>query len=224
MHTDPFSEGSRVTILKAIAAAPLLLALPASAQPYNPSIALQARPPAPIMLPNPLQTMQQIQSIEASRARTERDRAEARLFEEQKAAMEAQRRNEDFYSSMEARISALKEDKKKDESYIQKNQTGISNPLSDTRLDKWLISAQPRMHLYKDFDKVVFAPDVPISESMIDLMSDSQYAADIAYYLATHKIESLAISKMNSFSAAKALAVIEQRFMPQKSTIPVRKK
>ena len=75
----------------------------------------------------------------------------------------------------------------------------------------WLANAEKRRHLFRDFDKVVFAPDVKISEEMVMFMSSSPYAADIAYYLGTHKAESLAISRMPLLDAARAIDVIESR-------------
>lgn len=80
-----------------------------------------------------------------------------------------------------------------------------------TIIDEWLKAAAPRMGLYADFEKVVFASDVPITNDMIRLMTSSPLAADIAYYLGMHKFESLAISKMNLLQAARSLEQIENR-------------
>jgi hypothetical protein len=65
------------------------------------------------------------------------------------------------------------------------------------------------MGLYKDFEKVVFASDVSITLDMIRLMTPSTFAADIAYYLGTNKLESLAISKMTLVEAARSIDRIE---------------
>ncbi len=80
-------------------------------------------------------------------------------------------------------------------------------------MQQWLKSAQPRMHLFPDFEKVVFAPDLAISEDMIKLMAASPYAADIAYYLGSHKMEAVAIRDMPMLDAARSISEIEKRQM-----------
>lgn len=75
----------------------------------------------------------------------------------------------------------------------------------------WVTAANQRSHLFKDFAKVVFAPDVRITDEMVMLMSGSPYAADIAYYLGTHKAEAMAISRLPLLDAARAIDAIESR-------------
>ncbi len=86
-----------------------------------------------------------------------------------------------------------------------------SSKETDPIISAWLRAAAPRMGLFEDFEKVVFAPDVAINFDMIRLMTHSKYAADIAYYLATHRIESFAISQMPLAEAARAMQSIENR-------------
>lgn len=83
---------------------------------------------------------------------------------------------------------------------------------------KWLEKAKPRMGLYPDFAKVVFEGDVAITPAMVMLMSASNYAADIAYYLGTHKAESLAIAQLPLLEAARAIDAIEAKV---KSAAPI---
>lgn len=85
---------------------------------------------------------------------------------------------------------------------------------------KWLEKAKPRMGLYPDFAKVVFEGDVAITPVMVMLMSASDYAADIAYYLGTHKAESLAIAQLPLLEAGKAIDAIESKV---KGTAPIQK-
>lgn len=75
----------------------------------------------------------------------------------------------------------------------------------------WLKAAQPRLYLFPDFDSVVFAPDVSISDDMIRLMSGSTYAADIAYYFGKNKTEAKAVYDMQLMDASKAISKIETR-------------
>lgn len=117
-----------------------------------------------------------------SRARAERERAEAEA-DLYRAQAEAARRQP---------------------------QAGQAAPNADyQRL--WFEKARPRMGLYSDFADVVYADDVNISPDMVMLMSSSDYAADIAYYLGTHKAESTAISKLPLLEAARAIDDIEAR-------------
>lgn len=136
----------------------------------------------PLRLPDPLQQAQQIEQIRALRLQNEQAEAQRRYMEEQARAQEKQRQ--------------------------QQSQT--SNQ-SDPVIDEWLKAAAPRMGLYQDFEKVVFAADVSITLDMIRLMTPSSIAADIAYYLGTHKMESLAISKMNLADAARSIDRIDAK-------------
>jgi hypothetical protein len=78
---------------------------------------------------------------------------------------------------------------------------------------QWLKSAHPRMHLFPDFQEVVFSQDLAISDDMIKLMAASPFAADIAYYLGAHKIEAMAIKTMSLADASQAISGIESRLM-----------
>ena len=163
---------------------------PVLGQAFDPMVALKVRPPAPITLPNPLPTISQIEAIEAARARAERDRAETDLIRQTTAAMQRQRQYTPESPAM-----------------TTNNQPTETSPV----IRAWLIAAQPRMHLYPDFEQVVFAADVPFTEKLIDLMSGSDYAADIAYYLGKNKIEAVAISEMPTLKAAQSVQDIEER-------------
>lgn len=70
-------------------------------------------------------------------------------------------------------------------------------------INKWFSAAQPRMHLYADFREKVFAPDLRLTISMIQFISESRYAADIAYFLGGDKKTTLQTSLME-VSAARA--------------------
>lgn len=125
-----------------------------------------------IQLPNTLQMMQQAEQIRAIQLQNEQAAFQLRQMEEQRRAQERQRQQQN-----EER---------------QRQSQSVNQP--DPIIDEWLKAAAPRMGFYKDFEKVVFAADVAITTDMIRLMTPSTYAADIAYYLGTKKLESLAIS------------------------------
>lgn len=102
-------------------------------------------------------------------------------------------------------------------------QPGAAAPMqppasSDPYLQEWLAKAQPRMGLYPDFAAVVFESDVAITPDMVRLMAGSDYAADIAYYLGTHKAEARAIAMLPLLDAARAIDAIEARLKADAAT------
>jgi hypothetical protein len=99
---------------------------------------------------------------------------------------------------------------------IDSNKKGPQKTDENPAFDEWLKAAVPRMGLYPDFEKVVFSSDVAITNDMIRLMAGSPLAADIAYYFGMHKYESMAVSKMNLWQAARAIEQIETRLKVSK--------
>lgn len=151
----------------------------------NPMIPLMVQP---LQLQNPILQMQQIEQLRSIQLQNEQAKIQMRALEEQRQQeAKNQQKNTQENSSQKA-------------------------PSIDPLIQDWLKAAGPRMHLYADFEKVVFAPDVSINLDMIRLMSRSQFAADIAYYLGTHKMETLAISQMALLDAARAVDRIEAEF------------
>ncbi len=136
----------------------------------------------PLQLQSPLMLMQQAEQIRALQIQNQQAEALRRQMEEEAHARERQRQQ-------------------------QSHGNAQTNPI----FDDWLRAAAPRMGLYPDFERVVFAPDLAMTPDMIRLMTSSPLAADIAYYLGSHKIESLGISKMNLIEAARAIEMIEIR-------------
>ena len=78
-------------------------------------------------------------------------------------------------------------------------------------LEKFQTAIRYRRYRWKDFDEVVFAQDLKISMDMVGLMAESPNAADIAYYLGTHKEEAASISKMSLPAAAQEIFAIEAK-------------
>lgn len=76
-------------------------------------------------------------------------------------------------------------------------------------IKRWFAAAQPRASRYVDFNEVVFAPDVRLTIPMIQIMSESRYAADIAYFLGGDKKIALQISLMDPPTARAEISKIE---------------
>jgi hypothetical protein len=136
--------------------------------------------------------MQQAAAIRAAKEQAELTAAQRRLTEAQTQGVEAENAQ---------RASAA--------------QGAPPAPEITPQLRDWLRAVRPRQALYPDFASVVYAPDVPISDDMIRLMTGSPYAADIAYYLGKHKIEARAMRGMPLLDAARAIEEIEARVRPQ---------
>ncbi len=173
----------------------ILLLIACLAFGWLPNSQAQVNPMIPLMvqplrLPDPLQQAQQMEQIRAMQLQNQQ---------------------------MEEQIRARQYQSQKEENARRQQSQQSSQPL-DPVVEEWLKSAAPRMSNYPDFEKVVFAPDVSINIDMIRLMTPSPFAADIAYYLGTNKVESLAISKMNLADASKAIDRIEKKFKTKKTT------
>lgn len=89
--------------------------------------------------------------------------------------------------------------------------TPAPSALTQSQIQAWLDKARPRMARFPDFEKIVFDNGVNITPDMVILMTGSDYAADIAYYLGTHRAEATAISRLPMMDAARALDEIEAR-------------
>lgn len=82
----------------------------------------------------------------------------------------------------------------------------------DTPAGKQFMTAiEPRKNRWPDFDQIVFQSKVVYSEDMLGLISKSQYAADIAYYLGMHPQESARYANMPLEQSGPAILAIEQK-------------
>jgi hypothetical protein len=91
----------------------------------------------------------------------------------------------------------------------ERSDQAIDNDSVEDARQRWLAAAMPRVSRFPDFNSTVFADDVDISAPMIEWMSRSKYAADIAYYLGKHKDIATLISQQVPSGMATSLAAIE---------------
>jgi hypothetical protein len=81
---------------------------------------------------------------------------------------------------------------------------------------------------YSDFEEVAFDRSaIHITPMVVDILSDCEHPADLAYYLAKNRVEGVAISKMTPTQAARAIAKLESRLEgqpSQTSTLPTQRK
>lgn len=69
---------------------------------------------------------------------------------------------------------------------------------------------------YSDFDAVVTARDVPITQDVVDIVMQSDVGADVAYHLASDKALAAEISAMSPIEAARAIGRIEAKLSAPK--------
>ena len=124
----------------------------------------------------------------------------------QREQMEAQRR----YVEEQTRAQKLANERQAAEGR-QGGSGPEANERDRTAFVRWAKAVAPRKHLFPDFERVVFAVDVPISVPMLELLAESEYAADVTYYLGTNKAEAVRIAGLPFLDQAVAINEIEKR-------------
>lgn len=93
-----------------------------------------------------------------------------------------------------------------------------------TRATKFNTQVETARQAHEDFDEVVFADDLRISESMFSIMSETDHGAEIAYALGNDPTEARRISGLSLASQARELGKIEARLEQPAADAPPRKK
>jgi hypothetical protein len=76
-------------------------------------------------------------------------------------------------------------------------------------VEKFMAAVKPRQWHYADFDQVVLHGKAPMSVQVMELIAQSYYAADIAYYLGKYPDQAMTISRMPKPDATQAVKTIE---------------
>ena len=95
-------------------------------------------------IPNPLDSYTRMLNAQNLQAQAEQTAAQRRFIEEQTRALQL-------------------ENRRREEQALKAQAPQITNELPPFML-QWLKSAQPRMHLFPDFQQVVFSQDLAISD------------------------------------------------------------
>ncbi len=74
----------------------------------------------------------------------------------------------------------------------------------------WDAQVEDAQERYADFDSVITAPDVPITQDMADLLKLSDVGADMAYHLGTNKQQAAALAQMPPAELTGAMRMLEQ--------------
>lgn len=127
----------------------------------------------------------QVQTLDIGR--TMREAAEVRLLQEQ------------------ARAVQLENERRKREA------DESQSPEIDVAFGRFSEAIKYRRYRWDDFDRIVMDKGLPMTADMLSLMAESRFAADIAYYLGTHRDEAGAISQMALPEAGRAIFAIEKK-------------
>lgn len=143
--------------------------------------------------------------------RLERLEAQARPQQQKDAAAPTLDQFEDFESYMSARVAYEAErvvetrlGKVQQQEAARRAQEEQSRVLSSWQ-DKQTAAAEK----YADFDEVVSESDAPVTPSMSRAIVESDFGADIAYYLAQHPDEAKAIAQLSPTRQIAAIGKLE---------------
>lgn len=75
--------------------------------------------------------------------------------------------------------------------------------------ENWVAQTEEARTRYSDFDAVVSAPDVPITQTMAEMIAGLDNAADVAYHLGMNKAEAAQIARMPPIEQAMAIGRLE---------------
>jgi len=129
---------------------------------------------------------------------------------EQPAKEDVPEINIDDFESYDDYVKALE---KQEESPKEEAKTETKKSNTETVLDE---EAQQDMledgiEDYEDFEELVMADDLALTEDVLSHVLESESSSDIAYYLATHKDETRDIAKLSPRKMAKAILKIEMK-------------
>lgn len=95
-----------------------------------------------------------------------------------------------------------------DQDQIRKQQETKAQERSDTLQAKLMEGYEK----YSDFEEVAYDRSAThITPMIVDILADCDHPADIAYYLAKHRVEGVAISRMTPVRAAREIAKLEMK-------------
>lgn len=142
---------------------------------------------------------------ETERLRIENEIRQSQLQElrRQAAAQEAER------IRIEQERIQIQMERDKRQAAVKAQQAPEKQQTDDEIIKRWAAAAQPRIHLYPNFNDIVYARDLPLTVPIINLMSQSFYAADIAFYLGSNKHIATQISNMSIDQAQASIKIIE---------------
>lgn len=114
----------------------------------------------------------------------------------------------DDFESYDDYVKALDEQDKKASEPKQETETVLDFEAQQNMLEDGVED-------YENFEELVMADDLALTENVLGLVLEADNASDIAYYLATHKDETRNIASMSPRQMAKAITKIEVKLENQ---------
>lgn len=153
------------------------------------------------------------------KAELERLKAEAQKPKEAPAETTSEKPKEEDFENYSDFVEALADWK------AEQKAAQIERKLKEEREQAQKQSAQQEFvakleqgrEKYSDFDEVVFDPDVPITQPMVEALHDCEHAADIAYYLGKHPDVAGHIASLSPLAAAREIGIIEAELSKPKA-------
>lgn len=114
---------------------------------------------------------------------------------------------------------------------IRSWETELTQRSAQVQYQQKMSSLQERLNegfqKFGDFEEVALSETVPINNLIVEVLSESESPADVAYYLGKNRAEAIQISRMTPVGAARAIARIEmalkQNPFPTTPNNPLRK-
>lgn len=152
--------------------------------------------------------------IEAERYRREVERLKSRQMQPPK--QEDFQDYDDFIAAKTAYRAVemmgkdrLEEAEREAQERQQRAQQAAQRQMEQAR-QNWAAQAEEARTRYADFDTVVNAPDLPVSEGMAQYIALSDAGADLAYHLGMNRAQAREIAAMHPQAQVGALRMLEQ--------------
>jgi hypothetical protein len=136
-------------------------------------------------------------------------------------AMDAEPTESDFPDPLElsAARAIWKQDQRRAERYAKeaereaetarKEAEGINQRERQAARESFEAQVEDAKTRYADYDAVARAPDVPVSDTMADLIVTSEQGPDVLYFLGKNRALAAQIAQMSQVEAARAIGRIE---------------
>ena len=166
---------------------------------------------------------------EAEYWRRQAEQAQTKPVTQQQAPEDERPKRDDFedyeaFMRAEARFEARQEFKALQQQERQRSQQQSQATTDAQRLQRFNADLAKTREAVADFDEVVDAADVPVTQAMRDAILESEVGALLTYHLAKNPAEAQRISQLSHVAQIKALGAIEASLMqkpaPQVSKAP----
>lgn len=154
------------------------------------------------------------------RLETENAAYKAAANKEVVAPASTEKPHPDNFATYELFLEALTDYKvaERDAVRVKEQEAAKQQEADNNRVKTYAEKANKAREVYTDFDEVV-DQDLPVSRAMIEVITESELGADIAYYLGKHPQDAIRIAALSPLAAAREIGKIEAKLTPAEKTI-----